>query len=471
MKTKVLPEPPPLCLQDVAPSDPWRTLEKGMRILSPRVGILRDLGAGVHFSGDPNVFVVGTRQADPSLYADVLAHESHSGAAGLSLAQALAGAIGETVERYCMRFYDYDDFVLGSYEELESRYRMVEPRQVRLHTEEQISAGGRAGMQHSGVQRQLMDEQAQVYWRWGYSLTHEEWKLVPAHLVYLPYRAAEGEARVGIANSSGLAAGATIEEAMLSGLCELIERDAFTISWHNQFIAQRIVIDDPELEALLRVDFNSDHPQVDLRFFDLTMDHGLPTVLAWMRRPTENGGGLYVSAASRPSPRAAVLKAAIEMGQCLPSCRFALEQLAQWQPRDDFSDVTSFERHCALYLKRPDLAPRALALFDQVDSTVRLGAMEDHSTGSILGDLRRIIDLLAAVGHETIVCDITTEDMADLGLRVVRMLAPGMVNLHGNHNWPFLASERLSRIPEKLGWQHLGWSRDAPPSPFPHPFP
>lgn len=462
----------PIQLSDVPPSDPMETVRKGLRLFSKKVGILTDVASGMHFSGDPVCYSLGNKGCQ----ALRLGHTSgkvrdKSGGAALSLEIALAASIGEMVERYCMRFYDTSEMIFGSYNDLRHDYNVVHPARTRLHSQEQIAAKG-GSKSSGGVGRlEVHDESAKVCWEWGYSLTTNEWKLIPAYLVYLPYQAAPNEARTGWNCSTGLAAGNTIEEAILGGICEWIERDAFVISWLNRFIPRRVIIDDPDVLRLVEQNFHYGHPRVELEVFDVTLDIPVPSIFVRTVRPMEFGPGVFVGAATRLSSKGAVIKSLIELAQCVAGCRYKYQERHDWQPNEDFSNITGFEEHSILYLKRPDIVPEAFSFCRDIPRTVKLSEMPDRSTGNVLADINTCIDILHQAGHEVIVTDLTTPDIREAGFHAVRVTVPGLQNLHANHNWPCLGVDRIYEVPRRLEWERHGWRADAGLNPFPHPFP
>jgi ribosomal protein S12 methylthiotransferase accessory factor len=290
--------------------------------------------------------------------------------------------------------------------------------------------------------------------------------------VYLNYRPANDEADIAGQNTStGMAAGATREEAILSGLLETVERDAFTIAWMHRQPGRRIDVDDDALRHLLRARLSADHPSVDLRFFDLTTDVAIPVVFAVMRRQGEAGPAICQGLASRLSARRAVHKCVHEAAQNFPFIRSLLTTERAWQPAPDFSNVTSFDYHLLMYLRRPDLVPKALAFFDACEEEVALSALPDLSTGGVRGDIEYCVRQLARAGYETIVVDMTSPDIADIGLSVVRVIVPGLVPLHAHHLRPFLGARRLFEAPRRLGWDRRGWNSGAGLNAMPHTFP
>lgn len=451
---------PALELEDVPWGDPRETIRRGKSLISSKVGLIKHIGHGVYRAQDPACFALGMAATDLSRVSPI-ENTSKSGGGGPTIDVALAATIGETVERYSMLFYDKESMVFGSYRDHEDD--AVSPSLLRYYEPSQLATFDKSNLTY-------FDEDSTIYWVWGWSLTEQRPRLVPACQVYLNYGYSDGEAVVGRNASSGLAAGLTLEEAILTGVYEVVERDAFTIRWLHRKMSREIEIDDPELTALLRDSFSYEHPSVEIRAFDMTLEAGIPSAWVYMRRPSDFGPALCVGTAARLEAKAAVRKCLFEIGQELPYYRFLLHQLDDWEPREDYTDLVTFDHHCTLYVKRPDLADPALD-FCQGLETVPLSSLPNRSTGRALGDIERCVELLGGAGHEVIVVDITTPDVREIGFRVVRVIVPGLVPLHGNHNRPYLGVDRLARIPTKMGWASNGWRADAGTNPFPHPFP
>src|SRR5262249_40557602 len=135
----------------------------------------------------------------------------------------IAKAMGEAVERYCSAFFDYNELSLSRYRDIQQP--ATSPGSYALYRPEQYERGD--------LQWVPFDLDALVCWAHGTSLVTQTQVMLPAAMVFVPYqyRLSVGEAPVAQPISTGLAAGCSFEEAALSGLCEVIERDAFTITW------------------------------------------------------------------------------------------------------------------------------------------------------------------------------------------------------------------------------------------------
>jgi ribosomal protein S12 methylthiotransferase accessory factor len=68
-----------------------------------------------------------------------------------------------------------------------------------------------------------------------------------------------------------------------------------------------------------------------------------------------------------------------------------------------------------------------------------------------------------------IACDLTTSDIAELGLHAVRIVIPGMHPLHMGHQNRCLGGRRLYDVPRTLGLRRI--TLRPPDNPHPHPFP
>ena len=456
------PEPPKglaMELRDVPPDNPLETLRRGTLIVSDRVGLVKAVGHGVHRAQDPGIFSVGVVSSDLSRFSSI-ANAGKAGGGGEDLEVALAATLGEAVERYSMLFYDKSEMVFSAYQELGSLQKYaIPPEHARLLSREQL-------LRREGATRlQYFDVDSKIHWQWGWSLTADEPRLVPASLVYLHYRYDRDEARIGGNASSGLAAGLSLETAILSGLYEVIERDAFTMSWLHRRVGRRIEVDEPRLLARLREDFHVERPDVQLQLYDITLDIPVTCLFALMRRPAEWGPALCVASVARLNPVDAVQKCLRELGQGLSYLRYLQAQMKDWEPREDHSDLVSFDHHFLLYNVRPDLVERALAHCDEQTAQVALSALPKGSSGRVKGDIEKVIQALQQANLEAVVVDITTEDVLEAGFRVVRVIAPGLLPMHGDHNLPYLGVSRLFDVPRRLGWPSSELNTT------PHPFP
>ena len=158
------------------------------------------------------------------------------------------------------------------------------------------------------------DRSAEIEWSPVWSLRDERFKYLPTSLLYFFYR---GPCRQFHADSNGCAAGNTLEEAIVQGFLELVERDAYAIWWYNRL--QRPEVDLGQFDDSYVRDLQIQLAETGRRLWvlDITSDLGIPSFVAmshWMQNGQENiefGSGSHFDA------RIALLRALTELNQFL----------------------------------------------------------------------------------------------------------------------------------------------------------
>lgn len=173
---------------------------------------------------------------------------------GLTVENAIFSAIGEFLERYALLFPYQESLVFGSYEHLSGKGLIaIDPREIQLFADEQYDL--------PTFPFKRFTETTEIWWVKGLRLIDAMEVWFPAQLVFhVPLC---GDTPIAYATSSGCAAANDLEEAILKGLYELAERDAYMIAWHAKLAQPRIELDD-ELENLVGERFRSSN--VEIRF-------------------------------------------------------------------------------------------------------------------------------------------------------------------------------------------------------------
>ncbi len=136
--------------------------------------------------------------------------------------------------------------------------------------------------------------------------------------------------------------------------------------------------------------------------------------------------------------------------------------------RETFRNITDFEQHVRLYTQ-PDMLPVTEFLISspQVSRPDTVGL---PSSTTVQQELEICLRRLQDKGLKVIVVDLTTPDIAEVGLCVVRVLIPGMQPLSGDHRIRYLGGTRSYEMPHLLGYSDRN-STEAEINPYPHPFP
>jgi ribosomal protein S12 methylthiotransferase accessory factor len=407
--------------------------------------------------GEPKIFNASVKMADITRYNPQPCYDNNGGS-GLTRTQARNAAIGEGLERYCCAMYAAEDLVCGSVGALTDSYALCQPSDFALFHPEQP---GRFP---------LPDSDVPIAWSWAWSLCHKQPVLVPASLVYMPYFPCfrdQGEKVAGPAVSTGLACADTLDEAVLKGIYECVERDAFMIVWMNRLpVAQVDVRSHPYLRRLYDERLRRD----GLRYILLrtTTDIPIPSFLCLLIDDHRNPPMICAGGAASLDPVHAAGKAMTEAVQTREWAKFLGGRGRTFNFAADFTDIRDFEDHVALYGYGDML--HAVAFLLEGRSGATSDSWESGASGDPSHDLQRAVAIFAERQMDVIALDLTTPDVAECGLKVTRAIVPKLQPLDADYQHRFLGGRRLYDVPWRLGFTDQPTTIESLNS-YPHPYP
>lgn len=375
---------------------------------------------------------------------------------GLDAERAEIVAVAESLERYANCVYDERQFRWATADELTAGQQDGEPgiEVLDLDTLPRCSAAELADPQCPVV---LPDKSKPIRWIRGLNLRTGEPAWIPASLIYIHFPSEDAE-RITNPISTGTAAHPDPAVAVCGALCEVIERDAISLTWLHRLALPRLELDvaGPHLRRFLDAGAGRD---LSIRLFDATTDVGIPTVYGVSTAPHHPRLRTVVSCATGLDPQTAAAKAICEA----VAVRIALQDD---EPSTD--DVESFTgvSDGAAYMCVPERAPEFDFLLDS-PARRRLSEMPVLSTGDPASDLRLVVQRLTACGMDAYVVDLTTDEALRVGMNVVRAVVPGLQPLTFHHRARFLGHPRLYQAPARMG--HPVRS-EADLNPWPQPF-
>ncbi len=407
-------------LRSVAPET---TTERFVRHVSPVSGVVARLTRvssarpplHVYLAGDPGPRKHGTDNCWKPAEAMI------PGGKGTTDAQARASALCEALERYSGEFQGDEPRRSGSFSGLEPV--AIHPNDCMGFSESQYARREETNAVADSFRTFVparFDPDSVVEWTPVWSLTHERERLLPTAYCY--YGAQVPGHDACLADSNGNAAGNTIEEAILHGLLELVERDHVALWWFNRLRVPAVDLEslaDPWLDSVL-ARFAADERRVWA--LDLTADLGIPVVAA-VTTPGSRPGGVGLGFGAHLDITRAAVRAVtelVQLGAGTPSGG------AGHGPPEAVDAAASSYLHAA---EGP------------TGQTTQL--RDGRMTGDLRADLEGCRRSLEAAGLEVLVLDQTRPDV---GLPVVKVTAPGL-----RHFWPRFAPGRLYDVPVELG--------------------
>lgn len=332
-------------------------------------------------------------------------------------------AVGEAIERYSAARFRTEALVLASYRDLGDR--AVDPRRLCLYAEHQHSQPGFPFQRFSAPGRSTGHAGA------GWTPVRKSWSCSPTS-IFSPR-----EDYFSQVSSNGLAAGGDLADAGLRALFELVERDAFMLTWMCQLPVRRVILD-PGLEAgLAEVIRQMTSQGIQVELYAVSSGIALPTIVGLGVGDGVRWPGAMVSLATHASPVVAAGKAILELAHVAPYLA-EIMRTRRIPVRPD--DVVSLEDHALYYAPRERLG--AFDFMRQTRDTVALGACVPLNEPSAAGCAR----LLAQAGVRVALVDVTSPDVALSPFRVVRAIGTDMQPIHFGHRLQRLGNPRLQAL-------------------------
>ncbi|WP_054569298.1 TOMM precursor leader peptide-binding protein [Frankia sp. R43] len=362
-----------------------------------------------------------------------------SGGKGRTDVQARASALGEAIERYCGLWRDDRATHRASFAALGPE-RAVPLRDLLLFSDAQYADRDRRNAESGPfhwIPRRVADD-VEMEWTPAWSLTAQRTRDLPA--AYCWYGHPDRDVLAGAAaDSNGCAAGSTLEEAIVQGFCEVVERDAVALWWYHRSRVPGVDLDsfdDPWVDDVRR--FHADRLDRRLWVLDLTTDLGIPTYAGVSSRVGAATEDVVVGFGAALDPHVALVRALTEVSQFLPSVahrnpdgttRYGLNDPAslRW-----FTTVRTGDPEQAWLLPDPGRPPRPAAAHPR-----------RAAAGDLAADVATCVDAAARAGLEVIVVD---QSRPDIDLAVAKVVVPG-----ARHFWRRLGPGRLWDVPARLG--------------------
>jgi putative methanogenesis marker protein 1 len=249
---------------------------------------------------------------------------------------------------------------------------------------------------------------ALIDWIMAYDLLNKEEVLVSANAVFHPYEAPGQCQKLFLSNTNGLASGNVLEEAILHGLLEVIERDAISTAHYSRNLGKEIVLTKEdgyvyELASRFREE------EIELKLWLVSTDTEIPTVIAVsddlrMKDPAL----LVMGAGSHLKPEIAVSRAITEAAQSrVVQIQGAREDTA----REGFIRDVGYER-----MKRLNWF-----WFEKGDK-ISLSEVQDLSRKGPAENIDFILEKLKGIAARVLVVDLSRTEIA---VPVVRVIIPG----------------------------------------------
>ncbi len=333
---------------------------------------------------------------------------------GIDRLQSQASALGEALERYAAHFQGDEYWIKSKPDDLDARYYL--PNTLVNFSDTQYKSFAQLVPTDPEYRYavQQYDPTIPLTWVPAWSLTAQEKVWIPFNYSFAqaPFEADHQYIRW---NSNGCAAGNNLEEAILQGFFELVERDAIALWWYNKI--KRPAVDLDALSLTNQQKFQQALTNWNYWVLDITTDFGIPVMAGIAQNPQTGKFCLGFGCHFHP----------------VIACQRALAELCQLLPiRDQNQKMFDFDA----------IQPEA---FLQPNGFHKGGeTFVKPISQNLKEDILHCVQKAREQGLETLVLDYSRPD---LPLSTVKVVVPGLC-----HMWPQLGTPRLYEVPVKLGW-------------------
>jgi len=362
--------------------------------------------------------------------------EVSSGGLGISTnrQEALMGSIGEAIERYCMSYVSEDKLIYCRYNEIDNKFK---PRRLELYTPYQYKkfklflSNPYKDKIHWIKIKSIINQGKLIYW--------------PASLVYLPFNMSKPVAEN---TSTGLSSHFSIKEAIKRGILEVIERDALMINFYRQLDPPEIDLDSITDSSLKFYIDKIKEKSFNYKLYLLYTDVKIPVCLGYIWKIYKDNLHFGIGACAALSLKEAIIKT---IKECLFTYYYS-KNLMGLKPKNKF-EINALYEHFLFYQDKKFFK----LLFKSGKIPYRPWKVS----------FNYLLKTLKKENLDAFYVDLTTKDVFKTGLRVVRVVIPGMIDINKNYFLVRQAASRFYSVPQKLKLK----PRLRKLYNLPHPFP
>jgi len=386
---------------------------------------------------DVAVFHATARVQDTSAFADGYGPNPRvTGGTGLRRRRARVTALGEAVERYCLAAYDASRCLCAAAADLSEP--AVSPAAQTPLSGTQLEARGET----TGT-----IERRERRWTAGVDIESGDRRLVPVAAAYSPL---EPTAALH-STTTGAATGSDYPSAVVRAVCECLEREAVAVGYYGRLPfpeVRRETLDSPTQRVLTHLDSRG-----SARVLDATLDGPFPVALAVVR---DGQSTIALGADCRPDADSAARGAVLE----------AVQTHAFLQTREggEYDRPITTARGRAALWSDPARHDVVAQWFDPPETTELASA-----PGRTADHLEAVRSFVTALDGDAVLLDVTTDPIAERGLRAVKFVSSALVPLPMDERYRPLGRERLYSLPVETGYRRTPMSASSVPD-LPHPF-
>ncbi len=354
--------------------------------------------------------------------------------------KALLKSLGEAIERYCISKQKKD--IWSSSGKLQ--FQSINLNDFTDFTNKQLL--------NKNFKQFTRDRNTKFWWTVGYNLQNLKKVFVPSQLVSVPYKFIQ-EQIIRDPITTGAALSTSLGGSIYRGICEIIERDAFMITYLNKLERKNVDLNKSGLELKKLYQLYSRY-NLELYVIDITTDLDIPAMMGLVIDRTNIGPAVSVGLSADVDPIKAAIKSAQEALHPRPWHR-------RLMAKSDYNhDLNSFEGR-AMYWSDSRMIRKINYLLDNEKIILKRNIRKFTMKNKI----NFIFKKLKKNNFDAYVVDVTEENVKKYGFWVTKTIIPKLQPVYLDEKYRYLGNRRLTEVPKKLGFETLDNFNSIP-----HPF-
>jgi len=379
-------------------------------------------------------------------------HSKASGVSFFSQENAVLKTLAEAVERYNnFAFFRTTVDYVGKYSDIEKK--AINPKKFIYFSDKQL--------REKDYKKFLIHEDSIFRWTEIKSISNKTTRLVPCQAIYLSYQSTKKEPVIYPSISTGAAGHFSLDSAILSGIYEILERDAFMIFYLNKLKPRRFDLsssDNKEIKSLYKI---GQRYNMEILSLDIMTDLEIPCVASVIIDRSGLSKAVSVGLKTHLNVEQAIIGSINEAFHTRTWIREAYIQKPTKVTKKELIENSSIKNR-GLFWYSPE-SIQELSFFTQNLDNIKIKPISQNINDQ--SQLSKLKNVLAKKGYEIYYKDITSKYFKDIPFKVVKVIIPGMQPVYLNEKYPLFGGSRLKSVPMALGYKS---SKSL--NSYPHPF-
>ena len=356
-----------------------------------------------------------------------------SSASGVSFflqEEAMLKAVVEAVERYNnFAFFKSDVDFTGSYSDVAKM--AINPKSLIYFSDKQL--------QSNQYKKFQIDSKSIFRWTEAKSINDKRKYFIPCQAIYLSYQRIKEEPVIYPSISTGAAGHTALGSAILGGIYEILERDAFMIYYLNRIKPNRYDLTSSKnlrVRAFLEI---AQRYHLEIFSLETKTDLNIPTVTTIVIDRSGLGKAVSVGLKSHLDVENAIIGSISEAFHTRTWIREAYIQNPKNITRKQLLDDSSIKnRGLFWYL------PESISKLDFFVKNLEIVKINPKNTKlGVDSQLQKLSQILNKKGYKIFYKDITSKYFRGMPLKVVKVIIPGMQPMYLNEKYPTWGGGRL----------------------------